>query len=230
MKYLFVFIAIAIVGLYYLNNYAVAENNRADPVVVELYTSQSCSSCPSADRVLSEIANNDNIIALGCHVTYWNHLHWKDTLSLQDCTDRQRAFNRDAGTGRVYTPQMVINGADEFVGSRRGTAFNAIASAARILPLTLVESDRQITVTLPANIRNQPYVAEWVTFADHHDQHVPSGENRGRHLSYTNPIKAIDYSTNSGPTLSHAPVNGNIALIIRDRKAGKVIAAGQLKS
>src|SRR5436189_4423903 len=91
------------------------------PVVVELFTSEGCSSCPPADSLLSKLAAQPvpgvQIIPLGMHVTYWDQLGWKDPASLQDATDRQQAYGARWGGDRVYTPQAVIDGREELVGS-----------------------------------------------------------------------------------------------------------------
>src|SRR3954465_9521266 len=92
------------------------------PVVVELFTSEGCSSCPPADALLSRLAKEQpvagaQIIPLGMHVTYWDQLGWKDPASLPDATTRQQDYGRVFGEDRVYTPQAVVDGHDELVGS-----------------------------------------------------------------------------------------------------------------
>src|SRR5438094_6600985 len=108
----------------------------AVPVVVELFTSEGCSSCPPADQVLSAFARSQpvagvQIIPVGMHVTYWDQLGWKDPLSLGLATERQQGYGRVFGEDRVYTPQAVIDGRDEFVGSDERGVTRAIAKAAR---------------------------------------------------------------------------------------------------
>ena len=98
------------------------------PVVVELFTSQGCSSCPPADRLLGELARRADVLALGFHISYWDNLGWKDPLSSQASTDRQRAYARQFG-GRVYTPQIVVEGSREAVGSDRAAVFAALREA-----------------------------------------------------------------------------------------------------
>jgi hypothetical protein len=105
------------------------------PVVVELFTSEGCSSCPPADVVLSRLAREQpvpgaQIIALGMHVTYWDQLGWKDQASLEEATRRQQDYGRQFGEDRVYTPQAVVDGARELVGSDRAGLERAIAAAA----------------------------------------------------------------------------------------------------
>jgi hypothetical protein len=89
------------------------------PVVVELFTSQSCSSCPPADALLGELARRGDVVALGFHISYWDGVGWKDPFSSRSSTDRQRAYARLFGLGQVYTPQMVVDGDREMVGSDR---------------------------------------------------------------------------------------------------------------
>lgn len=89
------------------------------PVVVELFTSQGCSSCPPADALLGELARRDDVLALSFHVTYWDRLGWPDTFGLAASTARQNDYARWMGQGRVYTPQMVIGGRLDVVGSAR---------------------------------------------------------------------------------------------------------------
>lgn len=106
------------------------------PVVVELFTSEGCSSCPPADAVLSRLAAEQpipgvQVIPLGLHVTYWDQLGWKDAASLNEATARQQAYSRVFGEERVYTPQAVIDGHDEAVGSDAGRVTAAIARAGR---------------------------------------------------------------------------------------------------
>ncbi len=100
------------------------------PVVVELYTSQACSSCPPADALLTDLARaRPDVLPLAFHVTYWNNLGWQDRYSFQAATDRQRYLASRRGDGSVYTPEMVVDGAQDLVGSHRGEAETAIERA-----------------------------------------------------------------------------------------------------
>src|SRR3954462_9931100 len=106
------------------------------PVVVELFTSEGCSSCPPADAVLSKLAKEQpvagvEIIPLGMHVTYWDQLGWRDPASLPLATTRQQDYGVVFGTDRIYTPQAVIDGQDEVVGSDEAALRRAIARAAK---------------------------------------------------------------------------------------------------
>ena len=112
--------------------------------VVELFTSEGCSSCPSADRLLSEIKDDaaktgKRIYPLSFHVNYWNYLGWKDEFSTEAYTNRQKTYGNVFGTGRVYTPQMVVNGREEFVGSNKAKANYSIEDALLASPRAQIE-------------------------------------------------------------------------------------------
>src|SRR3989304_3616456 len=109
-----------------------AAGEGSAPVVVELFPSQGCSSCPPADRLLGELARRPDVLALSFNVDYWDYIGWKDPFASPAHTERQRAYGRALGRRVVYTPQMVIDGADEAVGSARaeGGARHAAAGGA----------------------------------------------------------------------------------------------------
>ena len=117
-------------------------------VVAELFTSQGCSSCPPADALLGELARRDDVIALGFHISYWDGLAWKDPFSSQSSTDRQRAYARLFDLGQVYTPQMVVDGAREMVGSDRAKAEAALHDARpeTFAPVTFAADRRSVTI------------------------------------------------------------------------------------
>ena len=95
-----------------------AAQSSTSPVVVELYTSQGCSSCPSADRVLEKLSSRDDILPLSLHVDYWDYIGWADTFANPAFTERQKVYARNMGERMIYTPQMVINGGAHVVGNR----------------------------------------------------------------------------------------------------------------
>lgn len=212
---------------------------RPAPVVVELFTSQSCSSCPPADEVLSDLARRNTIIALGCHVTYWDHLDWKDTLSLPACTERQRAYAAERGTRQVYTPQMVVNGRAEFVGSNRMLASLETARAEnQTFPIAITRATPgTLEIALP-KLEGTPALTLWLaTFATAHTEHMSSGENRGRTVTYVNAVRTLsDAGSWSGraeirslplprPPEGAAEPDG-YAVLAQTGKAGPILAAG----
>lgn len=134
-----------------------AQPSRAPvPVVVELFTSEGCSSCPPADAVLSKLGKEATVagaqlIPLGLHVTYWDQLGWKDPASLQAATDRQQEYGRGVfGVDNVYTPQAVVDGRTQLVGSDEGALRVAIAKAA---------AEPHVSVHLRASVRADEVVA-----------------------------------------------------------------------
>jgi len=209
------------------------------PVVVELFTSQSCSSCPPADEVLVEFSTHDNIIAIGCHVTYWDHLNWRDTLSHDFCTSRQRAYARQLRKKQVYTPQMVVNGMDEFIGSNRAKALSALATGTvQPIELSHTKDDDTLIATLPALTGGPNLQTLWLLrLQPRHTQAIKSGENRGATITYVNSVEAlrqIGTWSGSAQTLT-LPIgkgetkNPGYVLIAQPRGFGPISAAGQLK-
>lgn len=119
-------------------------------VVVELFTSQGCSSCPPADRVLADLARDPSLIALAFHVDYWNDLGWADPFSRAAYSDRQRAYAGD--DGRVYTPALVVNGGATVVGSQRKAVARAIADATPVPGLVASAAVDGAVVTVSAAV------------------------------------------------------------------------------
>ncbi len=239
MKYI-LFFSLCSLALFF--SYAIrspkpmAAPNVEAPVVVELFTSQSCSSCPPADRILASLAQNPNIIALSCHVSYWNHLHWKDTLSHEFCDMRQHGYAGKKGSRRVYTPQMIVNGTNEFVGSHNSKVKFALNNAQRN-PIQAIKIEMpnpySIEFTLPEADKDS-YRLWAFGYQNTHHEDIPSGENRGRSVTYANPVQSY---TNLGAwdgkaakhefTTPDAKIDG-IAILAQRGGYGEIIAAGKL--
>ncbi|GJL85665.1 MAG: coproporphyrinogen III oxidase [Micavibrio sp.] len=210
---------------------------QESPVVVELFTSQSCSSCPAADKALAELVReNKNIIALSCHVTYWNHLRWKDTLSKPECSRRQREYAIALGNGkRVYTPQMVVNGENGFVGSHRKEAKKAIANAGSITPISLSKQDSK---TLMADLPELPaklYRLISFGYKNNHTENIKGGENGGKILRSTNavvyagPAESWDGSAKmKGIMIPNNNDIDGVIVLVQSAQTGTVVSAGQI--
>lgn len=238
MKYLILLIALTGIVSFWTNSLqAQFSSVKADaiekPVVIELFTSQSCSSCPPADRNLGVLSQNPNVIALGFHVTYWNHLHWEDTLSNEFSTHRQRAYATYKRNGRVYTPQMIVNGDEEFVGSRSGDIAGSLKRANDIQPITIKSENTELTVTLP-EIEEGPYVLYLAGTKDHYTQDIPSGENRGRTVEYHNAVlefKRIGSWTGQDKTLTLETFENtdidHYVILAQKSGYGPIVAAGK---
>jgi hypothetical protein len=183
---------VAAAGLFAAAFFWRADASAAAPaaVVVELFTSQGCSSCPPADQLLGELARRDDVLPLSFHVTYWDRLGWPDTFGLEDATRRQERYAGWLGLSRVYTPQMVIGGRIDVVGSARGRVLDAIALLRDHAP-----AGPELTVAanrLSIGPGEQADAAIWlVAFDDHHDVAIARGENRGRTLRYHHVVRAL---------------------------------------
>ncbi|MBI3503286.1 MAG: DUF1223 domain-containing protein [Proteobacteria bacterium] len=164
------------------------------PVVVELFTSQGCSSCPPADVLLGELAKRDDVLALAFHVDYWDRLGWKDPFSSAAATARQRAYARLLGLRTVYTPQIVVEGTDEMVGSDRRAVARAIsaAKAARRVDVTVARDGGELVVHVGAFADEQRTSVQLVAYAPGQITRVTAGENEGRTLVNANIVRSVE--------------------------------------
>lgn len=170
--------------------------HAADPrAVVELFTSQGCSSCPPADKVLGELAQDPSMIALSLPIDYWDYLGWKDTLALHGHTLRQRAYAEARGDREVYTPQVVINGVVHVLGSDKAAIEKAIAqtrtSAAPLkVPVSIAVADGKVTVNVPAASDTAQPAEVWLCpITAKTPVMIQRGENSGKTLTYNNIVR-----------------------------------------
>ena len=178
---------------------AIIRPAHADPrAVVELFTSQGCSSCPPADQIIGELARDPDVIALSMPIDYWDYLGWKDTLADARFSARQKAYSHMRGDRDVYTPQVIVNGSANVIGSDRAGIDGAIqdtrkASGVMSVPVTMTLSGKQITVAVaasktPASGRGEVWicsVSKAVPIS------IGRGENRGREVTYYNVVRNI---------------------------------------
>lgn len=163
------------------------------PVVLELFTSQGCSSCPPADALLSALAGaRDDVLALDFHVDYWNYLNWRDPFSSAAATQRQRRYAAELGT-EVYTPQLVVDGQYQAVGSDRARVLAAIATARPAISagpsLSLASDENGLTVDVGAGQGSGDILL--LGFDPQHVTEVGSGENAGRVLREVNVVRSM---------------------------------------
>jgi hypothetical protein len=187
------------------------------PVIVELFTSQSCSSCPPADALLTELsATHRDILALDLHVTYWDQLGWKDPYSLDAATARQHAYADLFRSHEVYTPQIVIDGRRQAVGSDRHAVLAAIeaakadAGSATPIPLDLAVDGNRLAISAGAGRGTATLLL--VGFDARHTTPVRGGENGGRTLSEVNVVRSL---------ATVAQWNGQRLSLTVDRPAGE---------
>jgi hypothetical protein len=153
--------------------------------VLELFTSQGCSSCPTADALLGELGKRPDVVALAYHVDYWDYIGWADTFGARANSDRQRAYAQSWGTGSIYTPQLVVNGADGVVASHRSEVDAALRGTPLVLPVHLEVTGDMLEVEAPGQQRAHGAAVWLVTFLDKAAVDVERGENKGRKLTYT---------------------------------------------
>jgi hypothetical protein len=179
------FLALALLALIGLVPHARAET----PVLVELFTSQGCSSCPPADALLADLAKRPGVITLAWHVDYWNRLGWRDPYASAAATDRQRAYRDALKLPNLYTPQMIVQGAHDIVGTQ-GLAIDRAVDAARRQDGVAVQArwqqDGSIAIELPASATTGTVRIVTYDRAQQHD--VTAGENAGRRLGTTHPV------------------------------------------
>jgi hypothetical protein len=224
-------------------------------VLVELFTSEGCSSCPPADKLLAELDRDQRIpgvtvIALSEHVDYWDRLGWKDPFSSAEFSRRQMAYARALGIEDFYTPQMIVDGRTEFVGSKRATAVEAIARAARSPKATItlaIKNSTPNSVTLTIQIENVPDVSR----GDKVDimlavaesglvSKVSRGENSGRELSHSavtrklTRIGPIDGKTSRADAVVHLDrswktQNTRVVVFVQERTSHQILGAAAIK-
>jgi hypothetical protein len=168
---------------------ATPANADPRPVVVELFTSQGCSSCPPADALLGELARRRDVLPLGFHISYWDSLGWKDPLSSPGSTERQKAYARRFTDGRVYTPQIVVDGTSEMVGSDRDAVMDALRGVrpAAIAPVSFADDRR--SVAIGGGIGKGEIVL--VRFVQRRTTNVGAGENTGRIANDFNGVESL---------------------------------------
>lgn len=162
---------------------------QADPVVVELFTSQGCSSCPPADALLAELAENENVIALALHVDYWDYIGWPDTFAQPAFSARQKGYARAAGSTVVYTPHMIVGGMDHVAGAKPMKVMAQIAAhmeRAPVVRLSVVSGPDGLVVRAEAATELEtPASIMLVTYTPFQTVDIKSGENAGKTVTYS---------------------------------------------
>ena len=167
--------------------------------VLELFTSQGCSSCPPADLLLGQLGKRPGVLVLSYSIDYWDYLGWHDTLATAANSDRQREYARERGDGRVYTPQMVVDGISHVNGADAAAIDHAIdAAEARLAEAKVPVSMRAEGDSLVIDIGAAPAQSErraatvWLAIAKEVEKvAITHGENRGREISYHHPVREL---------------------------------------
>ena len=233
----------------------IAQPQRADPsptaaaaptpAVVELYTSQGCSSCPAADAVLAELANRGEVVALSLSVDYWDYLGWRDTLANSKFTERQRAYAKARGDGAIYTPQIIVNGLAHVNGSDEGQILLAIdktskAVAAQRVPIRLSEEKGKLVVQAspaPAGTVVKDATLWLAVMSPKVEVAIGRGENQGKKVTYTNVVRELmPIGSWSGKALTVElerqailrPGADRCAVLVQQGYAGPIVGAALL--
>ncbi len=211
-------------GLVGLTQGAVAQDARPTNVV-ELFTSQGCSSCPVADALLQQYAKRPDVVAISLPVDYWDYLGWKDTLASPRFTGRQRGYAEKRGDGHVYTPQVVVNGLIHAVGSNKDEIDRALEKTdAELKPLrvavTALSDGKTLAIeTLPLQSPQGGTAGGtiWLAIVQPSvEVEIKRGENRGKKVIYTNVVRELTAVGN----WSEKPVRIELseASVLKDRK------------
>jgi hypothetical protein len=179
---------------------AIMRPAHAEPrAVVELFTSQGCSSCPPADQIIGELAKDPSVIALSLPIDYWDYLGWKDTLADSRFSARQKAYSHMRGEREVYTPQVVVNGSAHVIGSDRAGIDSAIddtkkADGVMSVPVSMTLAGKEINISVAAPSKG-PATGHGEVWICSISKSVPitigRGENRGREITYHNVVRNV---------------------------------------
>jgi hypothetical protein len=207
-------------------------------VVLELYTSQGCSSCPPADALLPQLAEIPGVIALALHVDYWDYLGWHDSFASQKYTRRQRAFSKALHKRSVYTPQVVVQGQDVLVGHQATKILASLENhlaAPSPVDLEISRDGDVLTIELDGGLTvPQPLDIHLVSFVESDDVSIEAGENAGRTMTYTNIVTdwltvghwdGIEPTTIQVEDVDPDPV----VVIVQQAGTGPVITAAELR-
>jgi hypothetical protein len=203
------------------------------PVVVELFTSQGCSSCPPANAYLNELSKGRrDVLPLAFHVTYWDRLGWKDPFSMEAATQRQDVYGRRFGDGS-YTPEIVVDGAAGLVGSHRGDVGSAIETARRnsrtAAAVTVTKNGEQVSIQVGSGNGSGRILL--IGFDHEHTTAIGRGENSGRTLTEANVVRSMrSVGQWSGAPLrinERFPEGQDVAVVL-EAPDGQIVGAARL--
>jgi len=212
-------------------------HSQSMPVVVELYTSQGCSSCPPADDILTELSARPDVIALALHVDYWDYLGWKDAFGSKTYSKRQRDYAAAANQHTIYTPQMVVQGHSYAVGNRLTDVRRAIEmhkDDVQEVELTLRRNGNQLVVMARAkNGEVGRSIIQLVRYIPQATVKIKAGENAGRSILYTNIVTQwtqINRWNGRGEVIEIATISGDekVVVLVQAVGPGRILAAGRL--
>lgn len=215
---------------------AVAQNQSTNAVLVELFTSQGCASCPAADAILAKLSADSRVIALSLHVDYWDYLGWKDKFADPKFTARQKEYAHHAREKMVYTPQMVVQGQDRVIGNKGAEVEAAIRLHLALMRDVGLVLDRQgDKVLIRANpIAGGPVRVQLVRFSPSESVEIKRGENAGKTITYHNVVRSwqlLEIWNGQAPLTLEADVSGaaQVAVILQADGPADVLGAAVLR-
>ncbi len=205
-------------------------------VVVELFTSQGCSSCPPADALLGEIASRDGILGLALHVDYWDYIGWKDEFASPANTARQKAYARFNNKQSVYTPQMIVGGQEFIVGYKPMKLADTIQAHKANGPAARIEATRRgntLDIVVSQARRTGAMVVTVIAYDEHRTVSISRGENAGRTLDYHNVVTSwtpVGEWNGTGTFRKSVRIatDHKLAVIVQEQGPGPILAAAKL--
>ncbi|MFV0513993.1 MAG: DUF1223 domain-containing protein [Jhaorihella sp.] len=209
------------------------------PVVVELFTSQGCSSCPRADALLRDLARRDDVLALALHVDYWDYIGWKDEYADPAHGRRQKGYARAAGRDMVYTPQMIVAGQETLTGTHAMELADLIARHKAVPPRATIEVARlgpalSVRVAPVGAVAAGPFDLVLVRYSALRHANITRGENAGRRIDYANVVETLKVVGNwdgEEPADFTVPVDGDLpaAVLVQRQGHGPILAAARVQ-
>lgn len=208
------------------------------PVLIELYTSQGCSSCPPADAFMKTLAEREDVIALALHVDYWDYIGWKDAFADPKFTKRQKSYAIAAGRRSVYTPQMIVGGQEHVVGNHPMDV-NALiqkhAAKQALVSVALERDGNRISIKAQASRPvGEPVLVQLVRYRPSDKVKIKRGENAGRTIEYSNIVtewKIITEWDTRQPLKTTGNITGDapVVVVLQRPGPGEVLATARLR-
>ena len=211
---------------------------KADsPVVIELFTSQGCSSCPPADALLGELASREDVIPLALHVDYWDYIGWKDEFAVPEHTKRQKGYAYAAGQRTIYTPQMIVGGLDHVVGykpMRLAELIDQHRDKARMVEFSVIRAGDDVMISAPEMSGAGDMLVQLVRYMPKATVAIGRGENRGKTITYHNIVTEMTELgawDGSAPLTMSATASGDqpVVVLLQKAKYGEIIAAVRIR-
>ena len=209
------------------------------PVVVELFTSQGCSSCPPADDLMKDLIKREDVIGLALHVDYWDYIGWKDEYGNPDYTRRQKGYAATGGRRMVYTPQMIVNGQEDVVGARGMEVvdlINRYKNAPEPVSVTVTRDGGSVVISVKPSDGSGggagPYDVHLVRYTPLRNAHITRGELAGRDFEYVNIVDGwtvVGQWDGRDPAKLSAQIDGDRPAVILIQRAGygAIVAAAR---